>query len=272
MARWVIGDIQGCFSAFETLLEAIEFSPQGDQLYLCGDLINRGDNDLATLNWLYEHRDLVFPVLGNHDLHFLATYFLDKPAGGKDTFGQLLNSEHIATYCDWLLQQPLMRLIDDRFILSHAGIPHLWTASEALNLSSEVSCALQSPQSRRSFFASMYGNQPSTWSDQLKGTARLRCITNYFTRMRYIRANGELEFKCSDLVGPADTSFQAWFSWPRKDQYQLLFGHWAALEGNCSTANVEALDGGCVWGGRLIAYRLEDGKRVSVSNPSHAIT
>lgn len=267
MARWVIGDIQGCFSALETLLEAIAFSPQRDQLFLCGDLINRGDDDLATLSWFYAHRDRVFPVLGNHDLHFLARYFLGKAAGRKDTFGQLLSSEHIASYCDWLLQQPLMRIIDDRFILSHAGIPHIWAAGEAQDLASEVSRALQNPDSRRSFFASMYGNQPSRWHGELNGAARLRCITNYFTRMRYIRANGELEFKCSDLTGPDDTGFKPWFSWPRTDQYQLLFGHWAALEGNCPATNIEALDGGCVWGGRLIAFRLEDGKRVSVNNP-----
>ncbi|RMA80133.1 symmetrical bis(5'-nucleosyl)-tetraphosphatase [Umboniibacter marinipuniceus] len=267
MTRWVIGDIQGCFSAFETLLGAINFQPQSDQLYLCGDLINRGEDDLATISWLYHHRDVVFPVLGNHDLHFLATYYSAKPAGSKDTFAKLLSSQHIASYCEWLVQQPLIRLIDDHFILSHAGVPHIWEATKAIDLASEVSCALQTDHGRRTFFASMYGNQPSSWDDALSGSARLRAITNYFTRMRYISAEGELEFRCSDLSGPNDTRFQAWFNWPRKDHYQLLFGHWAALEGNCAVDHIEALDGGCVWGGHLIAYNLDTGERISVQNP-----
>ena len=38
---------------------------------------------------------------------------------------------------------------------------------------------------------------------------------------------------------------------------RILFGHWAALNAEVATKFVRALDGGCVWGGKLVAYRLE---------------
>ena len=52
MPSYMIGDIQGCDSPLSQLLEVIDFSPSRDTLYLLGDLINRGPNNLATLNRL----------------------------------------------------------------------------------------------------------------------------------------------------------------------------------------------------------------------------
>ena len=66
-----------------------------------------------------------------------------------------------------------------------------------------------------------------------------------------------------DLTPPG---FAPWFSYPRDDDPRLLFGHWAALEGRTpgSRVRAEALDTGCVWGGRLTALNLETGERTSV--------
>src|SRR5690606_2875701 len=114
------------------------------------------------------------------------------------------------------------------------------------------------------FLSQMYGTQPDTWSDKLTGAARLRTITNYFTRMRLCDAQGKLEFKFKDdLNASLPAGFKPWFEWPSQVSMhtQLFFGHWAALQGQTRTANICALDGGCVWGGQLIAYRLEDAQR-----------
>ena len=42
MALYLIGDVQGCNSALQRLLDEIAFSPSRDHLYLLGDLVNRG--------------------------------------------------------------------------------------------------------------------------------------------------------------------------------------------------------------------------------------
>jgi bis(5'-nucleosyl)-tetraphosphatase (symmetrical) len=43
----------------------------------------------------------------------------------------------------------------------------------------------------------------------------------------------------------------------------MAFGHWAAL-GLCIKKRYIALDSGCVWGGRLSAFRLEDKQLIQV--------
>ena len=68
---WVVGDVQGCFRSFQKLLSKIEYLETKDELWLAGDTINRGPRSLETLEWLYERREHLRLVLGNHDLHLL---------------------------------------------------------------------------------------------------------------------------------------------------------------------------------------------------------
>lgn len=67
MATYAIGDIQGCFEPLQCLLQTLRFNPAQDTLWLAGDVINRGPDNLATLRYLYSIRDSVVMVLGNHD-------------------------------------------------------------------------------------------------------------------------------------------------------------------------------------------------------------
>ena len=75
MATYVIGDVQGCYDALQRLLVHVNFTPADDQLWFCGDLIARGPDSLATLNFIKTLGNAAKCVLGNHDLHFLASYF-----------------------------------------------------------------------------------------------------------------------------------------------------------------------------------------------------
>ncbi len=66
MAIYVIGDIQGCYTEFEHLLELIEFDQKKDQLWLVGDLVNRAPESLAVLRRVKSLGDAAITVLGNH--------------------------------------------------------------------------------------------------------------------------------------------------------------------------------------------------------------
>ena len=72
MSNYVIGDLQGCFNEFKFLLDKISFEAHKDKLWLCGDLVNRGDDSLACLKFIHSIRKSCHVVLGNHDLHLLA--------------------------------------------------------------------------------------------------------------------------------------------------------------------------------------------------------
>lgn len=265
MATYAIGDIQGCLEPLQCLLAEIKFNPRHDKLWLAGDLINRGPDTLATLRFLYRLRDSITIVLGNHDLHFIAVYYGLRKRGKNDTLDELLRAPDCADLVYWLRQQKLVHCDSAlNFTMVHAGIPPQWDLAEALARSREVENVLQSDKIEH-FLAGMYGNLPSRWSDDLAGVDRLRLITNYFTRMRFCSAEGELELQTKESADAAPIGFAPWFSFAeRKTRAQkIIFGHWAALEGRTNIKNVYALDTGCVWGGSLTALRLEDERKFS---------
>ena len=106
----------------------------------------------------------------------------------------------------------------------------------------------------------MYGNRPRRWSSELSGAARVRFIINAFTRMRMIYPDGRLNFTYS---GPPDKARKGLIPWyaaakPKWQGTRIVFGHWSTL-GYRAEHNIVSLDSGCVWGGSLSAYRLEDG-------------
>lgn len=260
MATYAIGDIQGCLEPLQCLLKEIKFNPLNDRLWLAGDLINRGPDTLETLRLLYQLRDSITIVLGNHDLHFIAVYYGQRKRGKNDTLDELLRAPDCADLVYWLRQQKLVHHDPElNFTMVHAGIPPHWDLSEALAHASEVEGVLQTDQIEY-FLAGMYGNLPSRWDNNLAGVDRLRLITNYFTRMRFCNAEGELELQTKESADAAPAGFAPWFSYSarRTRDEKIIFGHWAALEGRVDDENIYALDTGCVWGGALTALRLDD--------------
>ena len=260
MARYAVGDLQGCLTPLRCLLDAVNFDPAADQLWLVGDLVNRGPDSLETLRFLYRIRDSLHITLGNHDLHCLALAQGYSDRGRHPSLEALLNAPDLAELMAWLQQQALvLRSADGRYLMSHAGIPPIWSSEQALALSAELEAVLQGANSA-DFFRNMYGNEPLRWHDGLVGIERWRCITNYLTRMRICRADGELELKFKGPSTDIPPGYQPWFHWPASRQETLLFGHWAALEGNTGHRNIIGLDSGCVWGRHMTLLDMDSGE------------
>ncbi len=259
MAHYVVGDVQGCLAPLECLLQQVNFDPLSDTLWSVGDLVNRGPDSLGVLRLFQQLGDSAKVVLGNHDLHLLAIAHGSKKLKKSDTLGPILDAPDRQLLLDWLIRQPL--LIHDpalNIAVVHAGIPPGWSIGKAVALASEVSEALQSDP--HSFFAHMYGNTPECWDDELQGPERLRTITNYLTRMRFCQADGTLDLTTKDSKQHHDPRYLPWFAHPRASvgEPRILFGHWAALEGDIISPQAVALDTGCVWGRSLRLIRLED--------------
>ncbi|BCL74293.1 bis(5'-nucleosyl)-tetraphosphatase, symmetrical [Jeongeupia sp. HS-3] len=255
MARFAIGDIQGCFREFQLLLERMAFEPGRDTLYLVGDLVNRGPDSVSVLRWAKAHDESVRIVLGNHDLSLLALSAGIGKARGGDTMGSVLEVDDAPLLLDWLREQPLLLNLGDALI-AHAGIWPGWCLEQACSLADEVHQQLMSADWRHGL-GQMYGNQPARWDDNLDGWARWRFVVNALTRMRFVATNGELQLKYKGELGDAPAGLYPWFDWPQRQSLpRVICGHWSAL-GLRQREDVVALDTGCVWGGALTAIDLD---------------
>lgn len=262
MATYIFGDIQGCFDPLQALIKKIKYNPDHDRLGFVGDLVNRGPASLETLRFIKQLDDPII-VLGNHDLHLIALGLdVAKPIPNT-ILDDVLKAPDCDELLEWLLNQPLAyhdKILN--YVIAHAGIYPKWSISEAIQLAEETMDAIRNNHPK-DFLKNMYGNEPSIWSDDLVGADRYRFIINAFTRMRFCNAEGQLDLQTKQTTHQ-DPSFKPWFDWRENDGVDILFGHWAALEGHCDKSNMYALDTGKVWGGPLTALRVEDKKIFSV--------
>lgn len=267
MATYAIGDIQGCFEPFMRLLALVEFNPKDDTLWLTGDIVNRGKQSLETLRFIknLNHRSLM--VLGNHDLHVLALAFGVREESQSDTVQDILAAKDKTDLIEWLRHQPLMHVDQTKqMIMTHAGISPLWTSEKAQECAKEIEHALRQDNVAYTL-KNFFGAEPALWDDHLEGVARLRCIINYFTRMRFCDAHGRLDFSYKGDIHNAPPGLMPWFSVPHRAviKEKIIFGHWASLNGKVDLSHIVPLDTGCVWGNCLTAMRLEDGLFFKVS-------
>lgn len=258
MAVWAIGDIQGCYNSFRALLEKINFDTKYDKLWIAGDLVNRGEGSLETLEYLYNIKENIEIVLGNHDITLIAAYYGIKKS--NPTIDPILESPEAKKLIDWLRGQKFLH-VDHQlgFCMAHSGISPEFDLGMAIMYAKGVEEKLQS-------------DHAEVWLEQMlrKGSSRFnrkaslvdidRYIVSAFTRMRFCYGDHRLDF---DQKGaPTDAlrkkGLKPWFKCKdRKDiDLRIIFGHWSTL-GLYEDEHVLALDTGCLWGGQLTAARID---------------
>ncbi|MBA1420922.1 MAG: symmetrical bis(5'-nucleosyl)-tetraphosphatase [Epsilonproteobacteria bacterium] len=258
MAVWAIGDIQGCHASLMELLGKIEFNPTHDKLWIAGDLVNRGENSLETLYYLYSIRESIEVVLGNHDIALIAAYYGIKKS--NPTIDPILASPDAKKLVDWLRCQKFLH-VDYQlgYCMAHAGISPEFDLGMALRYAKRIEEKLQ-------------GNDADIWLKKMfkDGITRFdreasrididRYIVSAFTRMRYCYGDHRLDFdqKGAPTDALREKGLKPWFECDnRKDiDLKIIFGHWSTL-GFYHDENVLALDTGCLWGGHLTAARID---------------
>lgn len=252
---YLLGDIQGCAGALERLLAILAFSPSRDQLYVLGDMVNRGPDSLGTLRRLMALDGAATCLLGNHDLHLLAVAYGARAPHPSDTLQGILAAPDRQALLEWVGSRPLA-VQAHGWLMVHAGVLPPWNGEEVLALANEVSQHLRS-EALHQFLPTMYGNAPTHWDPQLAGADRLRCIVNALTRARFITADGGLELHSKEGAGAAPVGCTPWFdaAGRRTEGQPIAFGHWSTL-GLLRRDDLLGLDTGCVWGGKLSAARI----------------
>jgi bis(5'-nucleosyl)-tetraphosphatase (symmetrical) len=257
MAVFAIGDIQGCFSELERLLDKINFNTNTDQLWFVGDLVNRGPQSLKTIQFVRALGDSAKCVLGNHDVYLIACHVGVQTCKPKSSLSQILQHRQADDIIDWLRFQPLLHHDPKlNWLMVHAGLIPQWDLVTAKKCAHEVETQFQSTNYAK-FLKRAYGDTPHQWNSKLSKHDRWRVSLNAFTRLRLCDQQGRMDFNYKGTLGDQDEHLHAWFDVPRKSEdLNIIFGHWSAL-GLKQTKNLLGLDTGCLWGGRLTAARID---------------
>ena len=262
--QYVIGDLQGCYAAYLQLLKILDFDPAQDKLWFAGDLVARGEDSLNTLRHVKAlcEQGAAATVLGNHDLNLIAVWRGAAKLKNKDKTAPIFAAADCDELLEWLRRQPILAYPDEQTVLVHAGIPPHWSIEAAAGYAQQLEAQLQSNLNQLDqLLPNLYSKEADEWHAGIEGFTKMRAIANYFTRMRLCKQDGSLEFSFSAGLDEAmPTDFLPWFEWQVPRTRKILFGHWAALKGEIDLPHARALDGGCVWGNYLLAYRLGDGK------------
>jgi bis(5'-nucleosyl)-tetraphosphatase (symmetrical) len=255
VTRYAVGDVQGCHEELRTLLARLKFSADRDQLWLVGDLVNRGPSSLKVLRLVRDLGANAVVVLGNHDLHLLAVARGARRKRKSDTLDEILEAPDRDMLLEWLRSRPLAHW-ESGDLMVHAGLVPQWTLAQAVSLSREIEQALATAPD--ALLAGMYGDEPERWSDELAGMERLRFAINVLTRLRVCTADGRIDLKLKGKPPHPGSPFKPWFELDtrRSSDARIIFGHWSAL-GLVLRERLAGLDSGCVWGGALTAINLD---------------
>ena len=127
--KYFISDIHGEYDLLVRLLETIRFS-NSDNLFVLGDMIDKGKDSIRVLNELYSMQNVIC-ILGNHEYDFLNYYrsIMENATSNFDLIlkklqGYFPNDSGTLTWelLDWLDElKPFLKA--DEYLGVHAGVP-----------------------------------------------------------------------------------------------------------------------------------------------------
>ena len=140
-SRWVIGDIHGCIATFQAMVEKEIGLQPDDTLFLLGDLIDRGPDSKAVIDYILRLQEQAYDVrsiIGNHEVMLLDAirserqYILWMSNAGMTTLHNFgIDMERYpgpegvrripARYLDFFQQMPYY-IESEGFFLVHAGL------------------------------------------------------------------------------------------------------------------------------------------------------
>ena len=260
---YAVGDVQGCLPPLRRLIRKSAVDLGRDQLWIAGDMVNRGPQSVETLRYIIglseQMGDRLKVVLGNHDLHLLAlAHGVRRPAAGLQG---ILDAPDRIELIEWLRHRPLMvRDAASQSVLVHAGIYPAWGIKQAAGYAREVESLLQGPEPAK-LLRKMYGNRPARWSNDLQGLPRFRFIINSMTRMRFCTRQGGLNLTYDGPPGSQPRRLYPWYHLPvvPRENWRIIFGHYS-YAGAWFDGNFIALDSGCVYGEKMTMARIDQRK------------
>lgn len=157
---YVAGDLHGCFSLLERLLDAVHFDKSRDRLFSVGDLIDRGPDSLRCLQLLEE--SWFYAVQGNHEnmmLNFFLPYLLN---GNLDRLKDVTGTGFLDYGGDWVksyyhTRKKSMFAEFNRALTMIPEMPLIWIVGDGENRFHIIHAELVRPDYRTS--------QPAAWVD-----------------------------------------------------------------------------------------------------------
>jgi bis(5'-nucleosyl)-tetraphosphatase (symmetrical) len=237
--RIFVGDVQGCADELDELVARARGAfGDGFELWLVGDLVNRGPASLRVLRTV---RALAADgraraVLGNHEIALLRTAWGERELDPDDTFADVLAAPDREALLDWVRGWPLAAI--DRagaqdFAMVHAAVAPEWDVRELARRARAVEARLgESARSARRLLAA--DPQRDEDADVL---ARV-------TRCRKVDARGRWSSR------PPEDDRDAWHRrWAAQGHaYGVVYGHWS-VQGLHVAPGLRGLDTGCVYHG-----------------------
>ena len=239
MQRIFAGDVQGCADELGDLVARVEHAFGRDfELWLVGDLVNRGPSNLRVLEQVRALQDdgRARVVLGNHELSLLRVAYGQRPLASGDTLQEVLEASDAESWLEWVRGLPLVetgRLGAQHFAMVHASVAPGWSLDDLAAGARRVEARLR--ESRREA-ERLLAARPEDDPDA--------DVLGRLTRARSVDARGR--WSSREPASPKDAWHRRWAA--QDPDYGVVYGHWAT-QGLHVARNLRGLDTGCVYHG-----------------------